>query len=273
MQTQLGQEHLLLLCVHACNILFELCADRQDHCALRVRDSLYSLEALIFLVVAGKAFLVHVGRIDDLLCGQQVALVYDAVDILVLAEALKGAGGLALLEMCLELFQNVYVEQQLLVCLGRLARALQTAFQMLDVRKNELEIDGLDVARRIDRALDVNDVLVVEAADNVYDCVDFADMGQELVAQTLALACAADQTGDVYELYDSRGGFLRVIQIGQRLKTLIRYRYHADVRVDGAERVVRALRACLRDRIEQSGLADVRKTDNAEFHMFFLQIL
>ncbi len=87
-------------------------------------------------------------------CGQQVALtVYDAVDILVLAEALKGAGGLALLEMCLELFQNVYVEQQLLVCcLGRLARALQTAFQMLDVRKNELEIDGLDVARRIDRA-------------------------------------------------------------------------------------------------------------------------
>ena len=165
----------------------------KDHCALRVRDSLYSLEALIFLVVAGKAFLVHVGRIDDLLCGQQVALVYDAVDILVFAEALKGAGGLALLEMCLELFQNVYVEQQLLVCLGRLARALQTAFQMLDVRKNELEIDGLDVARRIDRALDVNDVLVVEAADNVYDCVDLADMGQELVAQTLALACAADQ--------------------------------------------------------------------------------
>ena len=119
MQTQLGQEHLLLLCVHACDILFELCTDRQDHCALRVRDSLYSLEALIFFVVAGKAFLVHVGRVDDLLCGQQVALVYDAVDILVLAEALKGAGGLALLEMCLELFQNVYVEQQLLVCLGQ----------------------------------------------------------------------------------------------------------------------------------------------------------
>ena len=216
---------------------------------------------------------VHVGRIDDLLCGQQVALVYDAVDILVLAEALKGAGGLALLQMCLELFQNVYVEQQLLVCLCRLARTLQTAFQMLDVRKNELEIDGLDVARRIDRTLDVNDVLVVEAADNVYDCVDLADMGQELVAQTLALACAADQTGDVYELYDSRGGFLRVIQIGQRLKALIRYRYHADVRVDSAERIVCALRARLRDRIEQSGLADVRETDDAEFHMFFLQIL
>ena len=107
----------------------------------------------------------------------------------------------------------------------------------------------------------------------MYDCVDLADMGQELIAQTLALACAADQTGDVYELYDSRGGFLRVIQIGQRLKTLIRYRYHADVRVDGAERVVRALCACLRDRIEQSGLADVRETDDAEFHMFFLQIL
>ncbi len=37
--------------------------------------------------------------------------------------------------------------------------------------------------------------------------------------------------------------FLRVIQIGQRLKTLIRYRYHADIRVDGAERIVCALSA------------------------------
>ena len=59
-----------------------------------------------------------------------------------------------------------------------------------------------------------------------------------------------------------------MIQIGQRLKALIRYRYHADVRVDSAERIVCALRARLRDRIEQSGLADVRETDDAEFHMF-----
>ena len=78
--------------------------------------------------------------------------------------------------------------------------------------------------------LDVNDVLVVEAADNVYDCVDLADMGQELIAQTLALACAAGPDRPMYYESTTAGVvFFAVIQIGQRLKTLIRYRYHADV--------------------------------------------
>ena len=144
---------------------------------------------------------------------------------------------------------------------------------MLDVGENELEVDGFDVARRIDRTFHVHDVLVVEAADNVYNGVYLADMGQKLIAETLTLAGAAHQTRDVYEFDNGRSGFLCVVQVGQRLKTLIRYRNHADVRVDGAERIVGALRACLRNCVEQSGLADIRESDDAEFHMFFLQIL
>ena len=119
----------------------------------------------------------------------------------------------------------------------------------------------------------MHDVLVVEAADNVYNGVHLADMGQKLIAETLALAGAAHQTRDVYEFDNGRSGFLCVVQVGQRLKALIRYRNHADVRVDGAERIVGALRACLRNCVEQSGLADIRESDDAEFHMFFLQIL
>ena len=266
MQAELGQEHLLLLCVHAGDILLQLCADRQNHRAFCVCDSLYRLEALVLGVVAGEAFLVHVCRIDDLLRGQQVALTDDAVNVLVLAKALEGAGGLALLQMRLQALEDLHVTEQLLVCLRSLAGAVETALEVLDVRKDQLEVDGLDVTGRIDRAFNVHDVLVVEAADNVNDGVNLADVGQELVAKALTLACAAHQTGDVHELDHRRRGLLCVIEIGQRLQTLIRYSDHADVRVDGAERIVCAFRARLRNCVKQGRLADVWQSDDAEFH-------
>lgn len=36
------------------------------------------------------------------------------------------------------------------------------------------------------------DVVVGEASDDVDDGVDFSDVGEELVAEAFALACAAD---------------------------------------------------------------------------------
>ena len=49
----------------------------------------------------------------------------------------------------------------------------------------------------------------------------------------------------------------------QRVEPRIRHRHDADVRIDGAERIVlrRDLRA--RQRVEQRGLADVGQTDDA----------
>lgn len=139
-------------------------------------------------------------------------------------------------------------------------RVRSTALEVLDVRKDQLEVDGLDVTGRIDRAFNMHDVLVVEAADNVNDGVNLADVGQELVAKALALACAAHQTGDVHELDHRRRGLLCVIEIGQRLQTLIRYSDHADVRVDGAERIVRRSGIFgAGDGVEQRALADIRQ--------------
>ena len=168
--------------------------------------------------------------------------------------------------MRLQVLEDFHVAEQLLVCLSGLAGALETALEVLDICKNEFQVDGLDVAGRIDRTLNVHDVLVVEAADNVNNGVHLANVGQELVAKALTLACAAYQTGDIHELDHSRRGLLCVIEFGQRLQTLVRYSDHADIRVDGAERIVCAFRARLRNCVEQGGLADVRQSDDAEFH-------
>ena len=142
-----------------------------------------------------KPSLVHVCCVDDLLRGQQVALTDDAVNVLVLAKALEGAGGLALLQMRLQASRISTSRSSFLSAFAALQGAVETALEVFDVRKDQLEVDGLDVTGRIDRAFNMHDVLVIEAADNVNDGVNLADVGQELVAQTLRLACAAHQTG------------------------------------------------------------------------------
>ena len=53
---------------------------------------------------------------------------------------------------------------------------------------------------RVDLAGDVDDVVVLEAAHHVGDRVDLADVGEELVAEALALRRAGDEAGDVDEL-------------------------------------------------------------------------
>ncbi|MFL6117549.1 MAG: GTPase, partial [Catenulispora sp.] len=70
--------------------------------------------------------------------------------------------------------------------------ALVAALGLLEVGVDELGLDRLDVAQRIDRALGVDHVGVVMRAHHVDDRVGLADVGEELVPQALALARARD---------------------------------------------------------------------------------
>ena len=134
---------------------------------------------------------------------------------------------------------------------------------MLHIGQDQLEVNGLDITRRINRTVYVHNVVVVKAAYDMDNRVYLTDVRQELIAQTLALGRAAHQTGNVHELNDRRGGLLGVVQIGQRLETVVGYGNHAHVGVDGAERIVRALRACVGDGVEQGRFADVRQAHDA----------
>ena len=111
-------------------------------------------------------------------------------------------------------------------------------------------VTGTSVLRRYH----VHDVLVVKAADHVDDGVRLADVGQELVAQALALAGALDKAGDVHELDDRRGLLLGLIHLRQLVQPLVRHGHHAHVGVDGAEGVVGALGPGVGDGVEQGGL-------------------
>ena len=153
--------------------------------------------------------------------------------------------------------------------LDHLGCALGALGDGVAVGGDQFEVDRLDVVLRIQAVRVADDVRVLKAAHHVHDGLALADMGEELVAQALAVARTLDQACDIDKLDDRRGLLLGVVHGGQLVKALVRHGDHAGVRLDGAERVVRRFRTGLGDRVEQGGLADVGQTDDAEFHSFF----
>ena len=109
----------------------------------------------------------------------------------------------------------------------------------------------------------MGDVAVLEAAQHMDDGVDLADIGEELVAQPLALGRAAHKSGDIDELQRGRHDFRGLADCGEHIQPFVGDRDASDIRFDRAERIVRRLRrGGGSQRVEQSGLADVRQPNN-----------
>ena len=162
---------------------------------------------------------------------------------------------------------SVSLASRLLVAaLGLLLERVDALLEAVEIGEHQLGLDGLDVGDRIDLALDMGDVVVLEAAHHMRDGVDLADMGEELVAEPLALGGAAHQAGDVDEGQPRRHDLGRFRELRQRVEPRIGHRDLADIRLDGAERIVRRLRRRGRgQRIEERRLADIRQADDAAF--------
>ena len=117
---------------------------------------------------------------------------------------------------------------------------------------------------RRDLAVDVHDVRVVEGADHLADRVGLADVGQELVAQALALAGALDDAGDVDERHRRRDDPAEPKISASTSSRGSGTPDDADVGLDRGERVVRGEHVVLGQRVEQGGLADVGQADDAD---------
>jgi len=95
---------------------------------------------------------------------------------------------LARLEQLLRALEHVLGEDRFLVAGARLlGDARRAARDRVEVGEREFELDHFDVALRIDRAGDVDDVAVLEATHDVQDRVALLDRAEELVAQAFTL--------------------------------------------------------------------------------------
>ncbi len=168
-------------------------------------------------------------------------------------------------EGCFDFHQHgVFGSGALVAAFDLFGDALAPFFYGGEIGEHQLGVDHLDVAHRIDVAGDMMDVGVFEAAHDLHDGVDFADMAEELVAQPFALARALDQAGDVHELDRRRNDDVGLDHLLQHLEPRIGHGHDADVRVDRAKGIIGRLRfAGAGDGVEESGFADVGQTDDS----------
>ena len=108
--------------------------------------------------------------------------------------------------------------------------------------------------RRIDRRLDVRNVLVLEAAHHVEDAVDRRNVREKRVAETGAVGRALDQAGNVGHLEHGRHARLGRVLFAQKLEALVGHHRLALARIDCAERVVGRVHRLLAQQIEERAL-------------------
>ena len=151
----------------------------------------------------------------------------------------------------------------LLAALDQVGDAL---FEAFEVGQQQLGLDHLGVGDRVDLVGDMLDVVILEAAQDMDDRVDLADVAEELVAEPFALGRALHQPGDVDEAELGRDDLGRAGDGRELVEARIGHRDLADVRLDRAERIIGRLRRLrLGQRVEEGRLADVRQADDAAF--------
>ena len=120
-------------------------------------------------------------------------------------------------------------------------------------------VDDFLVADGVDRAVDMGDVIIVETAQHVDDCIGFAYVGKEFVAEPFTLACAFYKAGYVDD-FDSCGHHAaRVAHLYEFVKPLVGHGYHTYVGFDCTEREVGRLRFGIRQAVKQGRLPHVGK--------------
>ena len=209
--------------------------------------------------------LVYVGHVQDGLHGEQEQALGGGT---LLVGHLHGCGALALVEPGKQALGDLELGHELLVSLGLLLELGQLLLERAHVGQDELGHDGVGIAGGIDelaRAAHLtHNVGVLKVAHDLADGVGLANVGQELVAQALALVGALHQTCDVDELDRCRHDATRVDDVGELLQTAIGYVDDTHVGVDRGERVVGGKAGLFGKRGEQRRLAYVGQAHDTD---------
>ena len=95
------------------------------------------------------------------------------------------------------------------------------------------------------------------------NCVNFANVGQKLIAQPFTFGRAFNQSGNVNKFQLRRRNRFRLNHLGQLVQTRVRNRHAAGVRLNRAKRKIGGLCSNrLGQSVKQRRLSDIRQTDN-----------
>lgn len=137
----------------------------------------------------------------------------------------------------------------------------------------QFEVDDVDVVLGLPHdvglggAVGTNDIGVGKGADDVADGLALADVGEELIAETLTLARASDEAGDVDKFDSGRDGLGGVIELGEVVEAGVRDGDDTDIGLDGGKGIVSCESAGAGEGVKEGGFADIREADDSDFEI------
>jgi hypothetical protein len=179
-----------------------------------------------------------------------------AADVMAILEELKNelSGGL--------LFLQLLHLQGLSATTGLLLQSFKSLVHKLNILDAQLLVDDGQITARVNITLDVNDLGIIEAANNLEDGIDGTNVRQERVTQTSAGGSTASQTGNIIDGQVSGNLGLGLVVVNEPVEPLIGDDNAGLLGVNGGEgEVGRVTQGGLSDRLEECRLADVGKTN------------
>lgn len=132
----------------------------------------------------------------------------------------------------------------------------------LNVLDAQLLADNVQITDRINVTLDVDNLSIVEATNDLEDGIDGTDVRQEGVTQTSTSRGTTGQTSNVVDGEVSRDLGLGLVVLAQPVEALVG---DEDARLFGLDggigEVGRVTEVALGNGLEERGLADVGETD------------
>jgi hypothetical protein len=145
-----------------------------------------------------------------------------------------------------------------------LDKVLESLLCELNVLETELLADDVQVTDGVDITLDVDDLSVVEAAHNLEDGVDGANVRQESVTKTSTSRGTARQTGDIVDGQVGGDLGLGVVHLAEVIEAVVGDENAGLLRIDGGIwEVGRVTKRALGNGLEESGFTNVGKADLA----------
>ena len=141
--------------------------------------------------------------------------------------------------MRLDTFYQLKLFGKCLVHSCLLGNLCNSSVENLNIRKDQFQIDGLNITRRINGTVDVDNIGILETTHYMYNRIDLPNIGKELVSESLSFGCTFYKTCNINKFDCGRCHLFCMIKFTELYDSLIRNRNDSYVWIDGRKRIVR----------------------------------
>ena len=160
----------------------------------------------------------------------------------------------------MQLFQKSIFLLSILIIIGKLLGLLHSSIQKLQIRENQLQLNGFNVSDGVYGTIHMDYIVIFEATHHMHNGIRFTDISQKLVSQAFSLGSPPNQARNIHKLDNRRSDFFRMIKVRQKLQALVRHSHYAHIGINGTEGVVGRLRPRLGNSIKEGGLSHIWQT-------------